>query len=88
MTFCYKLSAIVVLLQGESQAVPYKVTLSYPADADPWQGFVSVLTPLGASLLGLEAGGTARWRTPRGEDRSARVLQLLFQPEAHGDYTT
>ena len=77
-----------VLLEGEPPTAPFKVTLCYPADAKPARGFISVLSPLGASLLGLEAGATARWRTPLGEDRSARVLKVLFQPEASGDYMT
>ena len=52
------------------------------------QGFISVLSPLGASLLGLRVGDVAQWRTPRGEERMARVVEVLFQPEASGDYTT
>jgi regulator of nucleoside diphosphate kinase len=65
-----------------------KVTLCYPDDAEPGQGFISVFAPLGASLLGLSVGDVARWRTPLGEERMARVVQILFQPEASGDYTT
>lgn len=76
------------LLEGDPQAAPFQVTLCYPADADPARGRISVLSPLGASLLGLEAGDVARWRTPLGEERTARVLEVLFQPEASGDYTT
>ena len=39
-----------VLLQGVVGPEPYKVTLCYPDDAEPSQGFISVLSPLGASL--------------------------------------
>ena len=67
---------------------PRRLTLCYPQDAEPAQGFISVLSPLGASLLGLRVGARARWRTPQGEQRQARVLAILFQPEASGDYTT
>ena len=77
-----------VLLQGDAGTAPYKVTLCYPDDAEPSQGFISVLSPLGASLLGLRVGDAARWRTPLGGERMARVLEVLFQPEASGDYTT
>lgn len=76
-----------VLLQSEAGAAPYKVTLCYPDDAEPSQGFISVLSPLGSSLLGLRLGEVARWRTPSGEERTARILEVLFQPEATGDYT-
>jgi regulator of nucleoside diphosphate kinase len=76
-----------VLLQGDAGTPPYKITLCYPDDAEPSQGFISVLSPLGASLLGLRLGDLARWRTPLGEERTARIVDVLFQPEASGDYT-
>ena len=76
-----------VLLQGDEGSAPYKVTLCYPDDAEPSQGFISVLSPLGASLLGLRRGDVARWRTPLGDERMARIADVLFQPEASGDYT-
>ena len=76
-----------LLLADPDSAVPFKLTLCYPADADPARGFISVLSPVGLALLGLRVGATARWQTPRGP-RSATVLQILFQPEASGDYST
>lgn len=65
-----------------------KLTLCYPADAEPHLGFISVLSPVGASLLGQRVGAIARWRTPNGDACSAEIITLLFQPEASGDYTT
>lgn len=65
-----------------------QITLVYPTDAEPAAGFVSVLSPVGASLLGLRVGDTARWVTPNGDECAAQVLAILFQPEASGDYTT
>lgn len=63
------------------------LTICYPAHADPQAGFVSVLSPVGCGLLGLRVGDVARWRTPQGEEGGAKVLEVLFQPEADGDYT-
>jgi regulator of nucleoside diphosphate kinase len=65
-----------------------KLTICYPGDAEPNLGFISVLSPVGASLLGLSVGATAHWRTPNGDECTAEVAALLFQPEASGDYTT
>ncbi len=65
-----------------------RLTLCYPDDAEPSEGFISVLSPVGAALLGLRVGDTACWTGPGGQRGSARVLTLLFQPEASGDYTT
>ena len=79
-------AAFEILEAGDPQ--PRKLTLCYPDDAEPAQGFISVLSPVGASLLGLRVGAQAQWHTPQGEPRSAQVRAILFQPEATGDYTT
>lgn len=63
-----------------------KLTICYPGDAEPTEGFVSVLSPVGCGLLGLRVGDVARWQTPSGEKLEARVVSVLFQPEASGDY--
>lgn len=64
------------------------VTVCYPPDARPEQGIVSALSPVGRSLLGRRIGELACWFTPAGEQRTARIVAIPFQPEAHGDYTT
>ncbi|SCX67524.1 GreA/GreB family elongation factor [Variovorax sp. EL159] len=65
-----------------------KITLCYPGDAEPASGFISVLSPVGIGLLGVKAGTLARWQMPNGAEGAARVVAILFQPEASGDYTT
>ncbi|WOB06040.1 GreA/GreB family elongation factor [Piscinibacter gummiphilus] len=65
-----------------------RLTVCYPHDAEPSAGFVSVLSPVGASLIGRRVGSIARWQTPHGDEGAAEVVALLFQPEASGDYTT
>ena len=65
-----------------------KITLCYPADAEPAAGFVSVLSPVGLALIGTRVGTLARWRMPGGVEAAAKVEEILFQPEASGDYTT
>lgn len=64
-----------------------RLTLCYPIDADPVRGLVSVLSPAGTSLLGLSVGEDARWQTPDGRQHAVRLLEILFQPEASGNYT-
>lgn len=64
------------------------LTVCYPDDAEPAEGFISVLSPVGNGLLGLTVGDVVRWQTPNGEERAAEVVAILFQPEATGDYTT
>ena len=64
-----------------------KITLCYPGDAQPGEGFVSVLSPAGIGLLGVRTGTLARWQMPNGAEGAARVVAVLFQPEANGEYT-
>ncbi|TFZ01084.1 GreA/GreB family elongation factor [Ramlibacter rhizophilus] len=64
------------------------LAICYPDDAEPSSGFISVLSPLGRSLIGMRAGNEVRWQTPRGSCRTVRVGAVLFQPEASGDYVT
>ncbi|RZL94686.1 MAG: transcription elongation factor GreAB [Variovorax sp.] len=65
-----------------------QLTLCYPGDAEPAAGFISVLSPVGMGLIGLRLGALAKWRTPDGHEGSAKLVEILFQPEASGDYTT
>ena len=64
------------------------LTVCYPQDAEPAAGFISVLSPVGISLLGLRVGDVAKWHTPHGEECAAVVESIQFQPEATGDYVT
>ncbi|WP_326524179.1 nucleoside diphosphate kinase regulator [Sphingomonas sp.] len=50
---------------------PRTVTLVYPADADISAGRISILTPVGAALIGLRAGQSILW-----PDRSLKVLAV------------
>jgi regulator of nucleoside diphosphate kinase len=65
---------------GESRTV----TLVYPGEEDSLRGRVSVLTPLGTALLGLPEGARMEWRTLDGRSKSIAVLEVEYQPEAHG----
>lgn len=68
--------------QGEQQ----ELTLCYPQDTDVAKGMFSVLSPIGAQLLGLRIGHQAKWTTPGGESKSLRIEAISFQPEANEDY--
>jgi regulator of nucleoside diphosphate kinase len=63
------------------------LTVCYPCDAQPIAGFISVLSPVGSSLLGLKTGDVARWHTPNGDECAAEVVSIQYQPEATGDFT-
>ncbi|MEX0406707.1 nucleoside diphosphate kinase regulator [Aquibium sp. LZ166] len=49
------------------------VTLVFPADADIAEGKVSVLTPIGAALIGLSAGQSIDWTARDGRTHRLTV---------------
>lgn len=53
-----------------------RVTLVYPHEADVAEGRISVLTPIGAALIGLSVSQSIEWETPLGERRSLTVLHV------------
>jgi regulator of nucleoside diphosphate kinase len=60
-------------------------TLVFPGDADIEQNKISVLAPIGTAMLGYRVGDTFEWQVPAGL-RRLRVEEILYQPEAAGDY--
>lgn len=62
-------------------------TLVYPWDADPSTGHLSVLSPLGSVLLGLTVGDVFHWANTDGSSVQVRVLVVVYQPEAEGDWS-
>ncbi len=61
-------------------------TLVYPAQMTDSATQLSVLAPVGAALIGLRAGDTINWALPGGASTHLEVLELLWQPEAAGEY--
>ncbi len=62
------------------------VTIAYPDDADPARGKISILSPVGAALLGLAEGSEAELPLPHGQTARIRIREVVYQPEASGEY--
>jgi len=56
------------------------VLLVYPADADIASARISVLTPIGAALIGLRVGQSISFRTRDGRPQMLTVLRVLPPP--------
>lgn len=63
-----------------------RLTLCYPADARPELGRISVLSPVGLSLLGRAVGEQVSWQAGHGAIGSLVIQALPYQPEASGDF--
>jgi regulator of nucleoside diphosphate kinase len=60
-------------------------TLVFPSEANYDEGRISVLAPVGTAMLGYRVGDTIEWQVPSGL-RRLKVEELLYQPEAAGEY--
>ncbi len=60
-------------------------TLVFPHDADVDQGKISILAPIGTAMLGYSVGDRFEWKVPASL-RRFKVKEILYQPEASGDY--
>lgn len=61
------------------------VTLAFPAEADISQGKVSVLTPVGAALIGMRTGQFITWETRNGRKNVLTVLSVTQPATAMTD---
>ena len=69
----------------DSNGAEFEFTLVYPADAGK-PDTISVLAPVGSARLGLSVGQSIAWQVPGGRELDLRVLAVVRQPEAMGEY--
>lgn len=60
-------------------------TLVFPSEAKFEEGKISVLAPIGTAMLGYRVGSIIEWQVPSGL-RRLKVEEILYQPEAAGDF--
>lgn len=74
-------SRVVLHLDEEAR----EVALVYPQDADEDAGKLSVLSDIGAAILGYQEGNAIDWTV---SDRTRRILieRVIYQPESAGDF--
>ena len=60
-------------------------TLVFPSEANIDENKISILAPIGTAMLGYHVGDTIKWHVPAGA-RRLKVVDILYQPEAAGDY--
>ena len=68
---------------GSGKELTY--TLVFPNEADVDQGKISILAPIGTAMIGYREGDVIEWEVPSGL-RRLKVEEVLYQPEAAGDY--
>jgi len=69
------------LVNGETKIY----SLVFPTEANLSEGKISVLAPIGTAILGYKLGDSIEWPVPSGV-RKLKVDEILYQPEAAGEY--
>ncbi|WP_065846078.1 nucleoside diphosphate kinase regulator [Sphingobium sp. Ndbn-10] len=60
----------------EASGKEYSYELTYPKDADISAGRISILTPVGAGLIGLREGQSILWPDRDGHERALKIVQV------------
>lgn len=78
------LNSQIRVLEADTESV-YGFTLVIP-DMSGRSGDVSVLAPVGAAAFGLKEGQEIFWYGQTGRRVGLRILSIVYQPEAMGQY--
>jgi len=60
-------------------------TLVFPRNANLAEGRISVDSPIGTAILGYAVGDIIEWKVLAGT-KTIKIEEILYQPEAAGDY--
>ena len=63
----------------------FTLQLVYPEEANIKENKVSIFAPIGIALLGYRKGDIIDWKTPGG-DFKIKIEDIVYQPEAAGDF--
>ena len=74
-----------VRLKEMRSAAELDIDIVYPKDADVGKRKVSVLAPVGTAVLGCKVGDEVKWPVAQGMV-TYKVQELIYQPEAAGDF--
>jgi regulator of nucleoside diphosphate kinase len=67
-------SRVVFLVDATGER--HSVQLVYPSEADMAQQRVSILTPIGAGLIGMRVGSAIDWPNRQGERRRLKIVEV------------
>jgi regulator of nucleoside diphosphate kinase len=66
-------SSVVFQTNGGSER---RITLVLPGEADIDSGRISIMTPIGAALIGLSTGQSIRWRARDGREQELTIVEV------------
>lgn len=75
-------TVVLKALMGEQEFI---YSLVFPAEAGVEQNKVSIISPMGTSMIGCRVGDIIEWQDVAGL-RRLQIIKVIYQPEASGDY--
>jgi len=69
-----------VVFEDEASGESHTVQLVYPKDADMEAQKLSVLSPMGAGLIGMQQGSSIEWPNRQGVLRRVRIVGVVQPP--------
>jgi regulator of nucleoside diphosphate kinase len=72
-----------VVFVDKASGERHSVQLVYPGEADMARQRVSILTPIGAALIGMRVGSAIDWPNRQGERRRLEIDEVI-QPHGEG----
>lgn len=76
-------SEVRISFANTRKAVVFKIV--YPDQANIRENKISIFSPIATALIGYRVGDEIEWIVPAGLTR-IRIEEILYQPEAAGDY--
>lgn len=74
----------ISFLQGTNdKSIEFRIV--YPDQANLKEHRISIFSPIATALIGYKVGDEIEWMVPAGMTK-IRIDQILYQPEAAGDY--
>ncbi|MBP8790713.1 MAG: nucleoside diphosphate kinase regulator [Breznakibacter sp.] len=77
-------SEVKISFLNNNNTVKFKIV--YPDEACMRENRISIFSPIATALLGYRTGMEVEWMVPAGLTK-IRIDEILYQPEAAGNYT-
>ncbi len=76
-------SEVKISFLNNNRQVRFRIV--YPKDANLKENKISIFSPIATALIGYKQGDEVEWIVPAGPTR-IRIDEIIYQPEASGDY--
>ena len=76
-------SEVKLFFENTQKEQSFKIV--YPQDANLKENKISIFSPIATALIGYKIGDEIEWIVPGGMTR-IKIVDLIYQPEAAGDF--